>query len=63
MNGGGSTTGGSAGGGGSSGLSTGAIAGIGIGFTLLVLIITGLAVWFFLRRRNRRRNVAPAPVV
>jgi hypothetical protein len=44
----------------SSGLSTGAKAGIGAGCALLVLILLGLAISFFLLRR-RRLNKTPTP--
>ncbi|KAF2806371.1 acid protease, partial [Mytilinidion resinicola] len=44
-----------------SGLSTGAIAGIGAGCGVLGLILIGLAIWFFIRRRNRNKPVKPPP--
>ncbi|SPN97185.1 uncharacterized protein DNG_00701 [Cephalotrichum gorgonifer] len=44
--------------GGSRGLSNGAKAGIGAGVGVVGLIIIGLAIWFFLRRRRRGRQAA-----
>jgi hypothetical protein len=48
----------------SSGLSTGAKAGIGIGVALLIFIIAGLTTLLLIRRSNRNRNrnpTAPLP--
>lgn len=44
----------------SSGLSTGAKAGVGVGVSVGVIVITGLAIFFFLRRRRQRAAAAAA---
>ena len=44
--------------GGSSGLSTGAAAGIGVACGVLALVALGLLVWFVMRRRKSKKNVA-----
>jgi hypothetical protein len=38
------------------GLSTGAKAGIGIGIAVVLLVLLGLVVWWFVRRRRLTRN-------